>query len=200
MPQIDPNLWIEGGWYVDFDQLDQFRIIGPNNHLYCAFIDAPRHRLAIDKVESTPEQKLVVTGRFLKNTFNLYYPVMGDMRTMRRLVMDEKTGEMQTFLELRKRESSESVPMWIHRSQGADGKALVFRRSYGDHWYGTTFHFPSWVNVTAINRPFGGFKLEAKGKRAIPFTITADTNDATELTYRCSVVPAEAIEWKTFGK
>ncbi|MDP2789866.1 MAG: hypothetical protein Q8O51_01945 [bacterium] len=199
MPQLDQNLWIEGGWYVDFDQLDQFRIIGPNNHLYCAFIDAPRHRLAIDKVESTPDQKLVVTGRFLKNTFNLYYPVMGDMRTMRRLVMDEKTGELQTFLELRKRESSQSVPAWIHRSQGTDGKALVFRRSYGEHWYGTTFHFPSWVNVTAINRPFGGFKLEAKGKRAIPFTITADTNDATELTYRCSVVPAEAIEWKVFG-
>ncbi len=200
MPQLDPNLWIEGGWYVDFDQLDQFRIIGPNNHLYCAFIDAPRHRLAIDRVETTPDGKGVVTGRFLKNTFNLYYPVMGDMRTMRGLVMDEKTGEMLTFLELRKRESSESVPMWIHRSQGTDGKALVFRRSYGDHWYGTTFHFPSWVNVTAINRPFGGFKLEAKGKRDIPFTITADTNDAIELSYRCSVVPAEAIEWKTFGR
>jgi hypothetical protein len=200
MPQLDQNLWIEGGWYVDFDQLDQFRIIGPNNHLYCAFIDAPRHRLAIDKVETTPDGKGVVTGRFLKNTFNLYYPVMGDMRTMRGLVMDAKSGGMQTFLELRKRESSESVPMWIHRSQGTEGKALVFRRSYGDHWYGTTFHFPSWVNVTAISRPFGGFRLDAKGKRAIPFTITADTNDSTELTYRCSVVPAEAMEWKAFGK
>jgi hypothetical protein len=200
MPQLDQNLWIEGGWYVDFDQLDQFRIIGPNNHLYCALIDAPRHRLAIDKVETTPDGKGVITGRWLKNTLNLYYPVMGDMRTMRGLVMNEKTGEMQTFLELRKRESSQSVPMWIHRSQGTDGKALVFRRSYGEHWYGTTFHFPSWVNVTAINRPFGGFKLEAKGKGAIPFTITADTNDAIELTYRCSVVPAEAIEWKVFGK
>ncbi|MEK7631275.1 MAG: hypothetical protein AAB445_00205, partial [Patescibacteria group bacterium] len=67
MPQLEPNLWIEGGYYVDFDQLDQFRILGPNNHLYCGFIDAPRHRLAIDKLETTPEQKLVVTGRFLKS-------------------------------------------------------------------------------------------------------------------------------------
>ncbi len=200
MPQLEPNLWIEGGYYVDFDQLDQFRILGPNNHLYCGFIDAPRHRLAIDKLETTPEQKLVVTGRFLKNTFNLYYPVMGDMRTMRGLVVDGKTGEMKTFLELRKHETSQSVPMWIHRSQGRDGKALLFRRSYGDKWYGTTFHFPTWVNITVIKRPFGGFKLEARGKKHIPFTITADTNDLMERTYHCSVMPSAAIEWKTFGK
>ncbi len=200
MPQLDANLWIEGGWYVDFDQLDQFRILGPNNHLYCALIDAPRHRLAIDTVATTPDGKLEVTGRWLKNTFNLYYPVMGDMRTMRGLVVDEKTGEHKTFLELRKRETSQSVPMWIHRSQGATGKALVFRRSYGEHWYGTTFHFPKSINVTAIARPFGGFKLEARGKREIPFTITADTNDQTEAAYRCSVVPAEAVDWSAYGK
>ncbi|MEK7631853.1 MAG: hypothetical protein AAB445_03235, partial [Patescibacteria group bacterium] len=127
-------------------------------------------------------------------------PVMGDMRTMRSLVVDEKTAELKTFLELRKRETSQSVPMWIHRSQGKDGKALLFRRSYGDKWYGTTFHFPTWVNITAIQRPFGGFKLEARGKKHIPFTITADTNDVLEQTYRCSVMPAEAVEWKTFGK
>lgn len=200
MPQLEPNLWIEGGYYVDFDQLDQFRIIGPNNHLYCGFIDAPRHRLAIDKLETTPEHKLVVSGRFLKSTFNIYNPVMGDMRTMRGLVVDEKTGELKTFLELRKHETSQSVPMWIHRSQGKDGKALVFRRSYGDKWYGTTFHFPTWVNITAIQRPFGGFKLEARGKKHIPFTITADTNDLLEHTYHCAVQPAEAIEWGVFGK
>ncbi|MEK7570232.1 MAG: hypothetical protein AAB515_02225 [Patescibacteria group bacterium] len=200
MPQLEPNLWIEGGYYIDFDQLDQFRILGPNNHLYCGFIDAPRHRLAIDKLETTPEQKLVVTGRFLKSTFNLYNPVMGDMRTMRGLVVEEQTNKLVTFLELRKRETSQSVPMWIHRSQGRDGKALLFRRSYGDKWYGTTFHFPTWVNITAIQRPFGGFKLEARGKKHIPFTITADTNDLTERTYRSSVMPDEAIEWKTFGK
>ncbi len=155
---------------------------------------------AIDRVESTPDQKLVVTGRFLKNTFNLYNPVMGDMRTMRGLVVDPKSGQLITFLELRQHETSESVPMWIHRSQGTDGKALVFRRTYGDHWYGTTFHFPKSVNITAIDRPFGGFKLDAKGKREIPFTITADTNDLTDLTYRCSVMPAEAVDWKVFGK
>lgn len=200
MPQLEPNLWIEGGYYVDFDQLDQFRILGPNNHLYCGFIDAPRHRLAIDKIETTPEQQLVVTGRFLKPVFNLYNPIMGDMRTMRGLVVDGKSGEMKTFLELRKHETSLSVPMWIHRSQGKNGKALVFRRSYGDKWYGTTFHFPTWVNITAIQRPFGGFKLEAKGKKHIPFTITADTNDIVERTYRASVMPAEAMDWRVFGK
>ncbi len=200
MPQLDPNVWIEGGWYVDFDQLDQFRIIGPNNHLYCALIDAPRHRLAIDSVVASADGKLTVTGRWLKSTLNLYYPVMGDMRTMRGLVVNDKTGELLTFLELRRHETSESVPMWIHRSQGADGKALVFRRSYGEHWYGTTFRFPKSVNLTAISRPFGGFKLEAKNRREIPFTIIADTNDLPEATYHCSVVPAEAVEWSIFKK
>jgi len=199
MPQLEPNLWIEGGYYVDFDQLDQFRILGPNNHLYCGFIDAPRHRLAIDKVH-TGDNRLEIHGRFLKNTFNLYYPVMGDMRTMRGLAVDSATGKLRSFLDLRKMETSESAPAWVHKGVGTGGKALVFRRSYGEKWYGTTFTFPKSVSIHGLSRPFGGFRLEVKKGKTIPFTITADTNDQEELTYRCSVMPAEALDWQVFGK
>ncbi|MFA6042584.1 MAG: hypothetical protein WCV85_04925 [Patescibacteria group bacterium] len=199
MPQLDPNLWIEGGYYVDFDLLDQFRILGPNNHVYCGFIDIPRHRLRIDSVEATPQGTCIIKGHFQKSTINLYYPVMGDMRTMRGLVVDPKTGELITFLELRRRETSQSVPMWIHKSVGAEGKALVFRRSYGEHWYGTTFTFPKGVSVKQIQRPFGGFQLTTKA-RELPFTITAETNDIATKTTTCSVLPTEALEWSVFGK
>ncbi|MFA6588405.1 MAG: hypothetical protein WCT08_05045 [Patescibacteria group bacterium] len=200
MPKLDNNLWIEGGYYVDFDQLNQFRILGPNNHLYCGLIDIPRHRIAIDKVEATADQKCVVTGRFLSKSINLYYPTMGDMRTMRGLVVDQQTGTLKSFLELRRTEHSESVPMWIHKSIGSEGKAIVFRRSYGEKWYGITFTFAKNVSMHTLERPFGGFRLEVKTKTQIPFTITATTNDFPEVTYHCSVLPAEAINWKVFGK
>jgi len=200
MPKIDDNLWIEGGYYVDFDQLDQFRILGPNNHLYCGLIDIPRHRIAIDKVEATANQKCIVTGRFLSKAINLYYPTMGDMRTMRRLVVDTQTSVMRTFLELRKIEHSESVPMWIHKSVGTEGRAIVFRRSYGEKWYGINLTVGKNVSIHSIGRPFGGFRLETKGKNRINFTITAETNDLPEVAYRCSVLPAEALDWKVFGK
>jgi len=49
--KIDDNLWIEGGYYVDFDAFEQFRIIGPNNHLYCGLIDIPRHKITVHSVK-----------------------------------------------------------------------------------------------------------------------------------------------------
>ena len=80
--QIEKNIWICGGYYIDFDILGQFRIIGPNNHLYCGLIDIPPHKIKIEKI-SEKNNVLQITGYFKNKQLSLYYPAMDDMRTVR---------------------------------------------------------------------------------------------------------------------
>ncbi len=59
--QLEDGLWIAGGYYVDFDEHDQFRIIGPNNHLFCGLVDIPRHRITVSGVSTHDPGSVTVT-------------------------------------------------------------------------------------------------------------------------------------------
>lgn len=194
--QLDDGLWIADGYYVDFDQLGQFRVIGPNNHLYCGLVDIPRHRLAITAVTAPTESSGAITGRFLGPRINLYYPAMDDIRTVRAL-----TGT-KTFLQVRQEQPDRLVPQQVSRARSAGKTQLTFVRAYGRRrWYRATLSFPPSVTVTKIARPFAGFRLATLGA-AIPFTLTAETNDLPErpLVRRYFLQDAAELPFERLGR
>ena len=69
--QIEKDLWIADGYYVDFDESGQFRIIGPNNHIYCGLVDIPPHKIRIKEVKNI-NQHLEIEGTFFSENLNLY--------------------------------------------------------------------------------------------------------------------------------
>ena len=53
--QLKPGLWIEGAYYVDFDNLGQLRIVGPNNHLHFGSVGVYRVTTAARSESFSPE-------------------------------------------------------------------------------------------------------------------------------------------------
>jgi|GEM_PF-1204542 len=205
--KINENLWIEGGYYVDFDAFGQFRIIGPNNHLYCGLIDIPRHKIKINSIESK-DNVLQINAVFNSDSVNLYYPVMDDMRTARTIAIGK------TFLEIRREIYDRMVPQIVRKSK-KDGKILLkFKRVYGKKYYQTVFEFDNNIIIKKIKRPFAGFKVSMplpifprikygakKGNiRKIPFVIRASTNDINYYKLKkISLINKEYFDFSVFG-
>ena len=192
--KINKNLWIEGGYYVDFDAFGQFRIIGPNNHLYCGLIDIPRHKININSIKSKDDNSLQINAVFNSNSVNLYYPAMDDMRTVRVLAVQK------TFLEIRGEIYDRMVPQIVRKSK-KDGKILLkFKRVYGSKYYQTIFEFGDDVAIKKIKRPFAGFKISTKSEK-IAFAIKANTNDINfHKLNKISAVDINNFNFNVFGK
>ncbi len=177
--QLKKDLWIAGGYYVDFDSFNQFRIIGPNNHLFCGLIDIPRHKIAIKSVKES-NNILTIKGWFNSSGLSLYYPAMDDIRTMRSLI-----GHDSTFLSVREKDFNRLVPQVVRKIKRGNETILKFKRVYGKKFYETVFQFESGTEIKKIKKPFLGFQLSkrmASGKnkidsKKIPFTIVCRTND-----------------------
>ncbi len=200
MPKIDENLWIAGGYYVDVDDLDQLRIIGPNNHLYMGLIDIPLHKLVIKDVVAPPDTaQAIITGSFASQSINLYQPAMEDMRTIRELI-SHPSGRLLTFLDLRRKNPTESVPMYVRKFTKNGKHYILFRRNYGNDWYATTWEFPGTISIREINHPYRGYKLTSHSGRTIPFVITAETNDFSLPSCACRMLPDNTLDWSVFGE
>ena len=202
--KINKNLWIEGGYYIDFDAFGQFRIIGPNNHLYCGLIDIPRHKININSIKSKDDNSLQIDAVFNSNSVNLYYPAMDDMRTVRVLAIQK------TFLNIREEIYDRMVPQIIRRSKKEGKTLLKFKRVYGKKYYQTVFEFDDDVIIKKIKRPFAGFKISiprlASPKRGgnigkIKFTIKASTNDINfRKLNKISKIDINNFDFNVFGK
>ena len=191
--KLNENLWISGGYYVDFDAYEQFRIIGPNNHLFCGLIDIPRHKITISSIKDK-DNILYVKGYFNSQKINLYYPAMDDVRTVR-----EEIGS-ETFLQIRERIYDRLVPH-IARKTKKDGKNILkFKRMYGKKYYQTIFEFNSGVEIKKIKKPFAGFEINTKSKK-ISFCIKANTNDINyNRIKKVSLIDKKDFDFSVFGK
>lgn len=202
MPRLERDLWIEGGYYIDFDELNQFRIIGPNNHLYCGLIDIPRHKIKIERVISRNKgDKVEIVGIFTTKQLNLYYPAQDDIRTVRKFTYSQKGGRMPfvSFLEIRRRYFDKLVPLYIRHTKNKEGEGLIFRRYYGEKkWYGVTFQFSKDVKIKEINHPYKGHQLSTN-KKGIKFTILAATNDINKFRIRNFFIPQD-FDFRVFKK
>ena len=191
--KLNKNLWISGGYYIDFDAYEQFRIIGPNNHLYCGLIDIPRHKITISTVKDK-DNVLCVKGFFNSQKINLYYPAMDDMRTVR-----EEIGS-ETFLQIRKRIYDRLVPQFVRKTKKDGVVYLKFKRRYGRKYYQTIFEFSDDIEVKKIKKPFAGFKINTKLKK-IAFTIKASTNDLNNNNIKkVSLINKKDFDFQIFGE
>ncbi len=190
--RINKNLWISGGYYIDFDAYEQFRIIGPNNHLYCGLIDIPRHKITINAIKDK-DNVLYVKGHFNSQKVNLYYPAMDDMRTVR-----EEIGS-ETFLQIRENVYDRLVPHFTRKSKKDGKNILKFKRMYGKKYYQTIFEFDNDIEIKKIKKPFAGFELRAKAKK-ISFTIKASTNDINyNKIKKVSLIDKKDFNFQIFG-
>lgn len=173
--KIGENLWIAGGYYIDFDNIGQFRIIGPNNHLYCGLVDIPSHKIKISEIKEK-NNVLSVKGYFIGGKINFYYPAMDDIRTMRS-VEHQDTGELDSFLKIRGKTFEQMIPKVIKMKSGDKTNSLIFKRTYAeDLYYECLFEFGKQINIKKILNPYRGYELSTAGKK-INFTIKATTND-----------------------
>lgn len=193
--QIEKNLWIADGYYIDFDELGQFRIIGPNNHLYCGLVDIPPHKIEIKEIKNI-NNHLEIRGYFLSKKINLYYPVMDDIRTLRDLLK-----ETQTFLQLRYRHLGRAFPRTIKKNLKGKEVIISFKRNYGDNYYQTKFVFPKKVKVRKISSPLLGFELATKREKKIPFKIESKTSEIHYTSFKNFFLSsAEDFNYEIFGR
>ena len=191
--KINKNLWISGGYYVDFDAYEQFRVIGPNNHLYCGLIDIPRHKITINSVRDK-DNVLYIKGHFNSQKVNLYYPAMDDMRTVR-----EEIGS-ETFLQIREKIYDRLVPQFVRKTKKDGRTFLKFKRRFGRKYYQTIFEFNIGIEIKKIKRPFAGFEISANLKK-IPFVIKASTNDINyNKIKKVSLIDKKDFDFQIFGK
>lgn len=194
--QIEKNLWIADGFYIDFDEFGQFRIIGPNNHLYCGLVDVPPHKIEIKKIKTNNNHSLEIIGNFIGKKINLYLPVMDDIRTLREFIK-----QSLTFLQLRYKFLGRAFPRIIKKYSSQKKIKLLFKRTYGDFFYQTEFIFSKKIKVRKIKSPLLGFELENKKGNNIPFVLQAKTN---EIHYRgfkkYFLYSLEDFEYNIFGK
>ncbi|MBU1118768.1 hypothetical protein KKH43_02730 [Patescibacteria group bacterium] len=199
MAEHEKDVWIEGGYYVDFDELGQFRIIGPNNHLYCGFVTIPREDIVIQKLKMNKRFELEVSGVFTKKKIKFFYPVMEDMRTVRQLVSSESPKKLyMSFAEIRKKFLSLSLPREARKFTEGIDNILRFRRHYGKYWYGVDVMFDRGVSVKEIDAPFRGFALFNTQGDEIPFTIKAATNDFTSYHPIARLFVRQRIDFSVF--
>lgn len=175
------DLWIVGGYYIDFDMLDELRIIGPNNHLYCGLIDIPRHKIIIKKIISKKQGYAVeISGVFLSKNINLYSPAMEDIREMRELIgRSHQEKPFVSFLEVRSQYSDKMVPHYIEHKKIKGKNHINYKRFYGEQKnYQITLIFPQKTKVDEVKHPYRGHTITGKHKD-IPFTLLAETNDCS---------------------
>src|SRR5438477_457377 len=95
--QLQPDLWIEGVYHVDFSPRGELRIVGRGDHLYLGLAGIARDEIDIESVEER-DGVLHIIGRFSRRRVTLLDPVVRSIRQVRSLV--ERAGPDRTFAEL----------------------------------------------------------------------------------------------------
>lgn len=193
--ELEKNLWIADGYYIDFDEFGQLRIIGPNNHLCCGLVDIPLHKIRIDKI-TTQNHCLEIKGSFSSKKINLYYPVMEDIRTLR-----EFLKKSVTFLQLRYEFLGRAFPRITKKTSTKEKTTLLFKRTYEEFFYQTEFVFSKKIKVNKISSPLLGFKLATNEGNKIPFLIKAKTNEIHYKEFKkYFLYSKEDFDYEAFGK
>jgi hypothetical protein len=134
--ELEHDLWLVGAFYVDIDQNRQLRIVGPNNHLYFGANGLYGDDI---KVISATERdgELCLTLEIHPPSDFLHDPAMGHIRRVRQFTQLFGRGE-PTFAEVEGHNPGVLAPQTVSIS----GSSITYRRSYGEHFYGTTIEFP----------------------------------------------------------
>lgn len=166
--QLQPDLWIEGIYHVDFSPRGELRVVGRSNHLYLGLAGFSRDEIEVSRVERRGE-KLHLHGSFTASTVTLLDPVVRSVRQVRLLV--ERHGQDRTFAEVLRDAYERVAPNEVQFELYRGRPSIRYRRVFGDEWYGARFVFGKDVAVT--RQPESkAFELSAPGP--IGFQIIAE--------------------------
>ncbi len=170
MKKRQPSHWIAGAYYIEWDQLDQLRIAGPDNHLYFGSIGLTPATTKIVSV-ATKNDNLVLDMEVPGPSFLLADPAIGHIRKMRALTEPEQ-GTRLTFAQVAIDHPGALAPNYTMVDDGV----ITYRRNYDGNHYGVVIETPKGAVVTRDDGA-GGFRIHSKVDR-LRLRITTTTGYA----------------------
>lgn len=174
--QLSPDLWLQGPYYIDFDVHNQLRIVGPHNHLHFGSVGLTRRDFDITEVNSNTKGQLIIRGQFKTSELELHDPAMGHIRKVRNYI--EIPGQQgkaaPTFAAVMKRHPAALSPTYIGLTTADRHSELIYRRYYGNHWYGVTLQFEKGIHLERVE---SRRRVHIKGNGPIAFSIMAETDE-----------------------
>jgi hypothetical protein len=170
--KLADNLWIEGTYYLDFDRLGQFRIIGPGNHLVFATVGLYQKDLDIQSVRQAGDE-VEVRGVIKKSSVFFHDPAQGHIRKLRRYT--ELPGlPSPTYAKVIKEHPGELAPNYTSDQVSDKLTEITYKRTYHKHWYGVKLWFDDSVRVQRDERQCG-YHLKTN-RTEISFTLMTDSD------------------------
>ncbi|OIP22182.1 hypothetical protein COX95_03545 [bacterium CG_4_10_14_0_2_um_filter_33_32] len=163
--RLSSNLWLEKEFYIDVDHMGQIRVVGPGDHLYFGMINGESRDYEITKVYYR-NNELFIKGYFYDSKVQFFYPVMGDIRTLRTYVY-KKDEKAKTFFEIREAFPDVLIPNKFHESVIDGTKRLNFERHFGKEFYGSELRLSATVKVERKDNYF----ILSSSEPVIPFEI-----------------------------
>lgn len=132
--QLQPDLWIEGPFYVDFNAHGELRVVGPGNHVYMGLPGVGKESFSVDDVKLVGGQLHMVL-KFKTNEVSLLDPVIRDVRHIRHLT----EGQMSlgpSYAQLIQRDYGRVGPEFVEIVERKIPPSVIWLHTYGEQWYG----------------------------------------------------------------
>jgi hypothetical protein len=170
--QLQPDLWIEGPFYVDFNAHGELRVVGPGNHIYLGLPGIGKESFSVQDVKIVGGQLRLVLG-FNENNTVLNDPVIRDVRFVRRLT-EGQLGVSPSFAQLLAHDYSRVGPETAEITDGEEPE-LVWLHRFGEDWYGCRVKL---LSKSTMGRDDSGMATRIKGSEPVLLEITTDSNFA----------------------
>jgi hypothetical protein len=157
MTQRNARYWLAGAYYIEWDQQNQLRIAGPDNHLYFGSIGLDPAQIKVTSV-ATVKDELVMELEVKGSKLVFADPAMGHIRKVRSLI--ESSGpDHPTFAEVVRQQPGVLVPNFIL----AENNVISYRRDYDGNAYGIVITVPKTATVSRDDKNHA-FLIETKSK------------------------------------
>lgn len=122
-------------------------MVGPGDHLYFGMVNEKekRRNYEITKIFSR-KGELFINGLFYGSMVNFFYPIMGDIRTVRAYSF-RRLEKTKSFFEIRKKFPDVLMPNIIQESEKDSKKHLKFERHFGEDFYGNEFILENHIKI-----------------------------------------------------
>jgi hypothetical protein len=146
--KLEAGLWLEGAYYIDRNQNDEVRVVGPNNHLYYGSTGLQHDHIRIlDAHPSANEPSEIILRLYIDPAENFFAdPAMGHIRRVRSLTQIFGLQE-PTYARVARDHPGELAPNNISSHHEDDHATVTYLRTYGDHYYGFKIRWPKHVQL-----------------------------------------------------
>jgi hypothetical protein len=172
--KLEDGLWLEGAYYIDLNQNNEVRVVGPNNHLYFGSTGLQDHRIRILDVQPHDHGEIVLR-LYIDPIENFFAdPAMGHIRRVRSLTQIFGVQE-PTYAEVAHHHPGELAANSISTTVEDDHVTVTYLRTYGDHYYGFKVRWPKHIQVHRDDT-HRGYRLDGlTGPTEISLTTVTDS-------------------------